>query len=829
MRTLKSTLLAAGTLVCALLPLATPALAETPMQAYVNAMQPGWNYGNTYDAGPNETSWGNSVLTQAIVDGVVAKGYKSVRLPVTWTSHIGAAPDYTIDPAWMTKVKNAVDLLVAADLYVMINIHHDAGWLYQLPQDHDAVLDKYQKVWAQIADVFKDYPDKLMFESINEPGFKDANDNNLPDAEMRTYLHEINTAFVQLIRASGGSNDTRPLVLPTVYTRGDQPMLDSLKATIDSLNDPNLIATIHFYGWWPFSENVAGSTKFDADSVNNIHVTFDSAYDTFTAHGIPVVIGEWGLLSNHSEHGESLKYHEYAAHYMGSKKITHMLWDTGGMIDRNTLQWRDQELGAIMTQAWTGRALTAERDLLFIRNDVPARDTAFRLNLNGNGLVSIQDGSSLLVPGVDYTVSGEVVTFKASFLSKYATGAFGSKTNLYFNSTSGPAWRVDVRYVATPVQATIATETGAAISIPTAFNGDVLATMESKYDDGSIAGPTNWTAFQMWASAYSPNYGGNAIKLDKDFFKGAPGGVVNFAFYFWSGKVVTYQMAVVERSSAPGTELNIYGDALATGWTGAGAWGGWGANENLAATAEVHSGSRSISASPVGWGGLVLSNYAAPSTAIYNTLVFWIHGGPTGGQNIGVGVVPNGDWGISTNWVSVKPVANTWQKIEIPLNTLGVAGRADINHIQFSDWSGSGAATFYLDDVMLTTAKSLTAMDVYGAPTPNVAAPLGVTKQGFSLNRRTNRMVQQVKIQNPGATPITGPVYLVLDSLSANTTLANAAGKTSTFVPSNSPYVLVSSGNLAAGSTVTVTLEFTVPTSGGITYDARILSDGTTP
>jgi aryl-phospho-beta-D-glucosidase BglC (GH1 family) len=816
----------AAALLCGLLAFVTTASAQkTAMQTYVEAMQPGWNYGNTYDADPNETSWGNSVLTPEIVQGVVAKGFKSVRLPVTWNSHIGPAPDYVIDPAWMTKVQNAVDLLIGADLYVMLNMHHDSYWLNKLPQD-PTLFDKYQKVWTQVAAVFKDYPDKLMFESINEPGFRNASDQDLPDDQMRTYLNEINTTFVHLIRASGGSNDTRPLVLPTVYTRGDQPMLDSLKATIDSLADPNLIATIHFYGWWPFSENVAGSTKFDADSINNIHTTFDSAYNTFTAHGIPVVVGEWGLLSNHSERGESLKYHEYAAHYMGSKGITHMLWDTGGVLDRTTLQWRDAEWGAIMTQAWAGRALTAERDLFFIRNDVPVRDTAFRLNLNGNGLVSIQDGGTTLVPGVDYTLSGEIVTFKASFLSKYATGAFGSKTNLLFNSTSGPAWRVDVRYVATPVQATLATETGAAISIPTSFNGDVLATMECKYEDGAIAGPIDWTAFKMWASAYSPDYGANAIKLDKDFFKSAPAGVINYAFYFWSGKIITYQLAVVERSSAPGTELNIYGDSLAAGWND---WGGWSANQNLADAAVVNTGATAISLAPGGYGALGLVNGGpATDTSIYNTLVFWIHGGPVGGQNVGVGIVPGGsDWGKT--WISVRPVANTWQKVEIPLNSFGVAGLSNLTHVYFQNWSSSTAPTFYLDDIMFTTAKSTAAMDVYGAPTPNVAAPLKVTKQGFSLNRRTNRMVQKVQIQNPGATPITGPVYLVLDSLSENTTLANAAGTTSTFVPSKSPYVLVSSGNLAANSSVTVTLEFTVPTSGGITYDARILSDGTAP
>jgi hypothetical protein len=174
-------------------------------------------------------------------------------------------------------------------------------------------------------------------------------------------------------------------------------------------------------------------------------------------------------------------------------------------------------------------------------------------------------------------------------------------------------------------------------------------------------------------------------------------------------------------------------------------------------------------------------------------------------------------------------VANAWQKVEIPLSTLGVDGRADISYLQFSDWSGFGAATFYLDDIMLTTAKSLTAMDVYGDRAVNLTPQIQITKGGFVLNRRTNRYVQTVVVKNTGATPVTGPVYLIVDGLSANTTLANSAGGTWTELPTGSPYVQVSSGTLAANGQVSVTLEFTVPSAGGITYDARVISGGANP
>src|SRR5579885_1180946 len=72
-----------------LAPLAPSAAAQTPMQTYVQAMQPGWNLGNTLDAIPDETSWGNPLVTQAFIQQVAAQGFKSIRIPVTWMSHTG--------------------------------------------------------------------------------------------------------------------------------------------------------------------------------------------------------------------------------------------------------------------------------------------------------------------------------------------------------------------------------------------------------------------------------------------------------------------------------------------------------------------------------------------------------------------------------------------------------------------------------------------------------------------------------------------------------------------------------------------------------------------
>ncbi|GJM69630.1 hypothetical protein HMSSN036_18460 [Paenibacillus macerans] len=104
--------------------------AKKSMQAYVEAMQPGWNLGNTLDStGSDETSWGNPRITRELIQQIAAQGYKSIRIPVTWDSHIGKAPDYTIEPAYLDRVEEVVNWALEAKLYVMINVHHDS-WMW---------------------------------------------------------------------------------------------------------------------------------------------------------------------------------------------------------------------------------------------------------------------------------------------------------------------------------------------------------------------------------------------------------------------------------------------------------------------------------------------------------------------------------------------------------------------------------------------------------------------------------------------------------------------------------------------------------------------------
>jgi endoglucanase len=127
----------------------------TPKQL-VYDMKIGWNLGNTMEASPGETGWGNPKTTQAMIDAVKAMGFKTVRIPVTWQGHLGRAPDYTIDKAWLDRVEEIANYVLKDGMYAIVNTHHD-GWIRLTAADQAQGTNEAAKVWAQIATRFKDY------------------------------------------------------------------------------------------------------------------------------------------------------------------------------------------------------------------------------------------------------------------------------------------------------------------------------------------------------------------------------------------------------------------------------------------------------------------------------------------------------------------------------------------------------------------------------------------------------------------------------------------------------------------------------------------------
>ncbi|MCZ4101722.1 cellulase family glycosylhydrolase [Streptomyces sp. So13.3] len=525
-------------------PKASAAAAPVPANAMaaVAAMQPGWNLGNSLDAVPNETAWGQPRTSKSLVDKVRAQGFNSIRVPVTWSDHQGAAPNYTIDPAYISRVKEVIDWSIDDGLYVVLDVHHDSWqWTKAMSTDHDKVLSRFNSTWTQISAAFKNEPAKLVFESINEPQFDNA------DATRKAgLLNELNTSFDQIVRASGGNNKSRLLMLPTEGCTPDQALMNNLATEIKSLHDARLIATVHYYGYWPFSVNLAGSTRFDAMAQGDLDKAFQRMHNTFVAQGIPVILGEYGLLGDDHgpggvERGEMLKYFEALGHASRTSKVTTVLWDNGSLFDRSRLQWKDAGLFRQIKSSWATRSATAASDNVFVPKSGPVKAHTLTLDLNGTTFKALKQGTTKLVNGKDYTLSGSRLTLKAATLTRLVgQRADGVNATLQAEFSQGVPWRIQVITYGTPVQSAT---TGAAdaFRIPTQFRGDVLATMSATYADGRNAGPTDWTPYQQFNAAFVPDYAKQVIRLTPAFLDAVKADArVTVTFHFWSGAKVTY-------------------------------------------------------------------------------------------------------------------------------------------------------------------------------------------------------------------------------------------------------------------------------------------------
>ncbi|MFI6227676.1 cellulase family glycosylhydrolase [Micromonospora echinospora] len=535
-------------------PPSTPPPSTPPpgdAMATVAAMQPGWNLGNTFDAIPDETAWGNPRTTQTLLRHVRSQGYRSIRIPVTWSNHHGPAPDYTIDTAWRNRIREVVDWSLAEGFYVMINLHHDSWqWINTYPTDRANVLARYRALWTQLATEYRDHSSRLVFESINEPQFTGTSG----DEQDYQVLHELNTEFVHLVRRSGGTNATRLLVLPTLLTNADQGRLDALTATIDELDDPHLAATVHFYGWWPFSVNIAGGTRYDATVEKDLIDTFDRVHDTFVDNGIPVIVGEWALLNwDHNrpgviERGEFLKFLEAVGHHARIRNLTTMVWDAGQFLNRTELRWRDPGVFAMMKASWTTRSGTASSDQVYVPRQGTVTSRSLTLNLNGTSFRGLRQGSANLVEGTDYTVSGTTLTLSAATVTRLVGDrAHGVNASLEADFSQGVPWPIDIITYDPPTQSA-ATGTTTSFAIPTRFHGDQLATMEARYVDGTNAGPADWTPFKEFWQHFQPDYSANTIILKPEFFNEVRDGRVTLTFHFWSGTRVTYHITRSGRS-----------------------------------------------------------------------------------------------------------------------------------------------------------------------------------------------------------------------------------------------------------------------------------------
>ncbi|WP_303765765.1 glycoside hydrolase family 5 protein [Ruminococcus flavefaciens] len=242
---------------------AAPAMRDMTTMEIVSDMGIGINLGNTFessgdwieqwgDGTPNayETAWGSPTVTEDLIKGYAAEGFDSLRIPVAWSNMMSKDGSYTISDKYMARVKQVTDWALDADLYVIVNLHWDGGWLEKLPTDQDNVMKKYNAIWTQVSDEFKDYGDKLIFESQNEElGWNDVwnqwSGSTNGKAESFGYVNEVNQSFVDIVRNSGGNNAQRHLLISGYNTSIDLTCDPLFKMPADPAN--RCAVSVHYY------------------------------------------------------------------------------------------------------------------------------------------------------------------------------------------------------------------------------------------------------------------------------------------------------------------------------------------------------------------------------------------------------------------------------------------------------------------------------------------------------------------------------------------------------------------------------------------------------
>lgn len=348
--------------------------------AFAANLRTGWNLGNTLDAyadGQNlsdttstETYWGNPKTTKAMFEALKEAGFDSVRIPVSWHNHVTIeGKKVTIDPAWISRVKEVVDMAIDSDLYAIINIHHD-----NMPDDHNyGYIPDYEHeemtftyvegIWTEVSEYFKDYDNKLIFESLNEPRLTNDPacewwyDKSSPHCkEAVDIINRLNQSFVDIVRASGGNNKDRFLIVPGYCAAPDSINTDVFKVPTDSATDRIMIA-MHAYVPYEFAlKDDFSANTFDPDSsasTSEINRVLDIAKRRYISKGIPVVLGEFGAREKNGNDDSRIKYYEYYVSKCGEIGVPCFVWDNGifdgsgerfGVFDRKSLKFRNEEL-----------------------------------------------------------------------------------------------------------------------------------------------------------------------------------------------------------------------------------------------------------------------------------------------------------------------------------------------------------------------------------------------------------------------------------------------------------------------------------------------------
>jgi aryl-phospho-beta-D-glucosidase BglC (GH1 family) len=335
----------------------------------------GWNIGNTLEATPGaETVWGNPKVTKALIDLVKANGFNAIRIPCSWNQYADAKTA-KIDAVWLARVKEVVQYCVDNDMYVIVNIHWDGGWLEEncTVDKKDANNVKQKAYWEQIATYLRDFDEHLLFASANEP--------NVDDAAQMAVLNSYHQTFIDAVRSTGGKNAYRSLIVQGPRTDIDKTnKLMTALPTDKVLN--RMMVEVHYYTPYQFclmDKDADWGKMFyywgkdyhsSTDATRNatwgeeaeLDAFFKSMKTQFVDKGIPVVLGEFAAIKRTTLTGANLDLHlasraYYLKYVVKQAKANGMLpfyWDAGGMGNNSSALFNRTNNTVYDQQALTG-------------------------------------------------------------------------------------------------------------------------------------------------------------------------------------------------------------------------------------------------------------------------------------------------------------------------------------------------------------------------------------------------------------------------------------------------------------------------------------------
>ena len=494
-------------------------LKNADTEAILEDMGLGWNLGNSLDATggsglDTETSWSNPKTTQALIDKVKSLGFNTVRVPVSWGKHV-SGDNYTIDSAWLARVKEVVDYCYKNDMYVILNIHHDtkssasasgAGY-YPRSSAYSSSEKFVTSVWSQMAEYFKDYDYHLIFETLNEPRLIGTgyewwfNKWNIPSEvkDAIDCINKLNQKAVDTIRDTGSNNRGRLIMCPGYDASIDGATVSGFKLPTDISGNKNRIAvSVHAYSPYNFAMNIDTSngatstySSYIKDELKNLFSTLKS---NFRDKGIPVVIGEFGSTDKNNT-AERVKWATDYTALAKKNNIPCVLWDNNAFAVYNgsSIVLNSEYHGYINRKNNT--VTSPAKDVI----EALMKPYGKKADLNCSSSVTIVAGQSKNI-GASSSTSGAVLTYKSTTPSICTVDKNGNVT----------AFKTGTGYVTVTASAngynSVSKDVKIVVSKKSLNNGLLTLSETSYVYDGTYKKP-----------AATVTFGGKVLREGKDY------------------------------------------------------------------------------------------------------------------------------------------------------------------------------------------------------------------------------------------------------------------------------------------------------------------------